>query len=544
MPACNGPAATWPDRPRGAGMTPRLRNLPLALALLALLALPAKADSFDRTLEGGWYLWDPYQYVQEEGGIAFLTGLDVELMRAIANEAGYRIEQHPVPWRQHVEDLRTGVRDIASGATRTAQRERFATFSKPYREETNVLYLPASKASGYAFGNVGEMLRIFEADKFRLGIVAGYAYADPKINAFIADPAHAPLLAPAANDRENFIKLMDGRIDGFLADQLVGATTAWRGGWISEVAALPLGNPVPIHLMFSKASVPDETVAAFNAAIDHIVGTGIRRSIFQTYLFPLMIEQTLDTRWFLLLDIVGTIAFAVSGVLIASREGYSFVGALVLAALPAVGGGTVRDLLLDRDPIGVMRTPLYLVLVLATVLAGLVVTWALARLRQPEPPAWLARTLDLVTWQDMHRSLLAISDALGLAAFTVIGVAVTVGTDAQPLWLWGPIMAMVTGAGGGILRDIVRQRGDIAVLKTEFYAEVALAWGLVLSVYLLWHIPSFRPNELLPVVVVVVAGAFVARMAAVHFRLQSPLFSRLATRDAAPSVTRQTRDPS
>jgi len=145
----------------------------------------------------------------------------------------------------------------------------------------------------------------------------------------------------------------------------------------------------------------------------------------------------------------------------------------------------------------------------------------------------------------MHRSLLAISDAIGLATFTVIGVAVTVGTDARPLWLWGPIMAMVTGAGGGILRDIVRQRGDIAILKTEFYAEVALTWGLVLSVYLLWHMPEFGPNELLPAVVVVVTGGFLTRMAAVHFRLQSPLFSRLATRDgAAPITLLQTKEPS
>lgn len=149
--------------------------------------------------------------------------------------------------------------------------------------------------------------------------------------------------------------------------------------------------------MFSKASVAHATVAAFDAAIDHVIESGTRRSIFQSYLFPGLIEQTLDMRWFLHLDIVGTIAFAVSGVLIASREGYSFVGAIILAALPAVGGGTVRDILLDRHPIGMMQTPLYLILVLVTVLAGLVVTWGLARLRQPDAPAWLARSLDLVT---------------------------------------------------------------------------------------------------------------------------------------------------
>ncbi len=292
MPASDAPP---PARTRIAIVRWWCRSL--ALVLLVLLVVPAKADTFDRTLKGGWYLWDPYQYLQNKGGNEILTGLDVELMRAIASEAGYRVEQTAVPWRQHIEDLRTGARDIASGATRTPQRAQFAAFSKPYREETNVLYLPAIAASTFAFEAVPETLERFEADTFRLGVIAGYAYADPRINAFIADPVHAPLLVPAANDRENFVNLMAGRIDGFLADRLVGATTAWRGGWSSDVAALPVGDPVPIHLMFSKASVPDAAVAAFNAAIDHVIDSGARRSIFQSYLFPVLIEQTLDTRW-------------------------------------------------------------------------------------------------------------------------------------------------------------------------------------------------------------------------------------------------------
>jgi polar amino acid transport system substrate-binding protein len=97
----------------------------------------------------------------------------------------------------------------------------------------------------------------------------------------------------------------------------------------------------------------------------------------------------------------------------------------------------------------------------------------------------------------------------------------------DPLWLWGPILAMLTGAGGGILRDIVRQAGTIASLKTELYAEVALLWGLVLSGYLLWRIPDLDPDELVPVIVAVVVGAFVTRMAAVLFRIKSPLFIQM-----------------
>ena len=512
----------------------------LGVLLLLLLVAPAThADEHNRILKGGWYLWDPYQYLDDKNGVGLLTGLDIELTRAIAKEAGYQVQQPAVSWQQHIEDLRTGARDIASGATFTGAREQFATFSKPYRDETNVLYLPVGDSSTYLFDNVDDMLRTFKAQGFRLGVVAGYAYVHPWINAFIADPENATQVVPVANDYENFVNLMEGQIDGFITDKLVGATTAWRGGWRGQAEPHPLEISVPIHFMFSKASVSDETVAAFNAAIDQVVEDGAYDRIFAHYLFPVMVAQILDTRWFLILDVIGTIAFAISGVLIASRKGYSFVGAFVLSALPAVGGGTLRDLLVDRHPIAVASTPLYLVLVLATVLIGFLIIGGMARLRRSVASERLEGAVEVVTWQGIHLKALAIFDAIGLATFTVIGVAVAVGTQASPLWLWGPILAMVTGAGGGIVRDIVCQRGDIPFLRTEVYAEVALFWGFLFSIYLLWRIPEIHPEELLLAVVVVVVGGFATRMAAVHFGLRNPLFPRIES--ATPSSETKSR---
>ena len=124
----------------------------------------------------------------------------------------------------------------------------------------------------------------------------------------------------------------------------------------------------------------------------------------------------------------------------------------------------------------------------------------------------------------MFRNLHEFSDAIGMSVFTVSGVAVAVTVDATPLWLWGPILAMLTAAGGGILRDIVRQSGSVSSLKSEFYAEVPLIWGFLLSVFLLTRPTQLVPEQVGLAIICTVIGAFVTRITVVVFGLRSPPF--------------------
>ena len=90
------------------------------------------------------------------------------------------------------------------------------------------------------------------------------------------------------------------------------------------------------------------------------------RRIAAYYALPVLINQSLDSDWFRALVVMGTIAFALSGVVLAATGQYSLFGALILATLPALGGGIIRDLLLQRDPIGVVRSPEALLIVFST----------------------------------------------------------------------------------------------------------------------------------------------------------------------------------
>jgi polar amino acid transport system substrate-binding protein len=115
-----------------------------------------------------------------------------------------------------------------------------------------------------------------------------------------------------------------------------------------------------------------------------------------------------------------------------------------------------------------------------------------------------------------------LTDAIGLAAFTVTGVVVAVRFGAEPLLLWGPICAALSAAGGGILRDMLRADSDNPALHASLYAEICLIWGLMLSLIVEWLGRVEQPQLLRTAVVVTVIGAFITRIAVVLRHVQSP----------------------
>jgi polar amino acid transport system substrate-binding protein len=224
---------------------------------------------------------------------------------------------------------------------------------------------------------------------------------------------------------------------------------------------------------------------------------------------PALINQTLDSEWFRFLFFIGTVAFALSGVVCAYAGRYTLFGALILASLPAVGGGVVRDLLLQRNPLGIVRTPEALLTVFGTVMAGMVVIRFMSRV----PSDLLSKYLQ--SRPRLGAQLIEVFDAIGLAAFTVVGVVVVLDTSAQPLWLWGPIAAVLTSSFGGLMRDLFRQDRVIANLRGELYPEIAVVWGLALAIFLEWEGGRLNPDEIRLGVIVTILGAFLSRIAAI-----------------------------
>jgi polar amino acid transport system substrate-binding protein len=478
-------------------------------------------------LRAGWYRWDPYQYQTTKNEITRLTGLDVELLRAIFTNMGYSLSFDEVSWKQHQVDVSNGVRDIAAGAFFSEARSQYAYYSDAYRTEKDVIYVRTADARRYDFTSPTQWINLLQTQNIRLGVIDGFFYGTEMMS-FIEDPANASRVVRALNDDENFVNLLNKKVDAIAIDELVGETLIWRHDWSQAVRQI--GTPIfsgGIHVIFSKATTTPEMVASFNQSLKQLRESGQYTYIVYEYLLPVLLGVTAGQRWFFAVDVIGTIAFALSGVLLARQGKYSLFGALVLAATPSVGGGIIRDVLLQRDTVSVLNSPVYLMLIFGTVIIFYTI-FRLQRFWQTSRVANSGAGADdeLLIGHLSKNAAVAFFDAVGLAAFTVIGVIVAVDANIQPLWLWGPILAALTGAGGGILRDVIRADVDNPGLKGSFYAEVAVIWGLILSLGLSWYagIQDYHPEHITALVVFVLFGALTTRMVVFHYKIRSPMF--------------------
>lgn len=149
-------------------------------------------------------------------------------------------------------------------------------------------------------------------------------------------------------------------------------------------------------------------------------------------------------------DYFGTFVFAITGGLAAAQKRLDLGGFFLLAFVTGVGGGTMRDVILDRGGAFWAREPLYIVVCLA----GAVLTFL-----------WGARVERL-------RTALVWADAVGLAVFAVIGAGIAIQGGFRPLT--AILMGALTATGGGVIRDIIRNELPI-ILHREIYISAAFA---------------------------------------------------------------------
>lgn len=492
-----------------------MRSLFLCLLIISSTVLSFQDGDHDTLLLNGWYPWEPYQYVEKgEDGIYKLSGLDAELIKAWSAEARQKVQYEPVDWITHQENLKDGTRHFAGGATISDALAPYVYYSKPYRYESNALFTLKKSKRILHFSTIKELIKKIKESDFRLGVVEGFTYVDKDLDAFIKNPDNKRYIIFSKSDEENLKRLLEEKIDGFVADRLSGATNIWRTKNTSKIAEQDLGIRVPIHLAFSRKSTTPETVKIFDDALQEIKDNGTYDDLFAKYLHPLILLQTLDSQWFFILEIIGTIAFAISGLILAYRDRATLFGALIYAMLPSTGGGILRDVIVGRDPISLMLSPIYMYIVLVTVLIG----FFLIKLIASKSGISHQKRLNMLG------PIFVISDAIGLSCFTVLGVMVAFLAKLSPLWMWGAFLAFLTGAGGGILRDLVSKSKSVFSLHGEIYPEIAIVWGAVLSIYLVVDAHMVNPDRIFYAVLTTCLGAFLSRMAIYHFKIPNIRF--------------------
>ena len=189
-------------------------------------------------------------------------------------------------------------------------------------------------------------------------------------------------------------------------------------------------------------------------------------------------------------DYLGTLAFAISGIRLAAGKGLDWFGAYVVGFVTAVGGGTIRDILLDIKPFWLIQ-PSYLIITGLGLLFTIVFRRQVVRLNHS----------------------LFFFDAIGLGLFVVVGVAKSYAAE-FPWWV-AVIMGTITGSFGGLLRDVLINETPL-IFRTDFYASACVLGSVI---YVLMGHYSSLPIEWVQFISAVSVLVFSVLAVVLHIQL-------------------------
>ncbi len=192
-----------------------------------------------------------------------------------------------------------------------------------------------------------------------------------------------------------------------------------------------------------------------------------------------------------LIDYTGTFAFAISGIRLASAKKFDWFGAYVVGLVTAIGGGTLRDLLLDVTPFWMLQ-PSYLIVTALALVFVILLGKLVIRLN----------------------NTFFIFDAIGLGLFVVVGIEKSLAAG-FPFWV-AILMGMITGSAGGIIRDIFINEEPL-IFRKDIYALSCLLGGVVFYICTKMYFAPFI------IQIVSAVSVIIARILAVKYHISLPI---------------------
>lgn len=195
--------------------------------------------------------------------------------------------------------------------------------------------------------------------------------------------------------------------------------------------------------------------------------------------------------FYLVMDIMGTVAFAISGVLVAMEKKLDLFGVLIIAFVTAIGGGTLRDFLIGNTPVGWMTTPVYILTITITVIVAILFVKQLRHFRKS----------------------LFLFDTIGIGLYTMVGVEKGVNAGLSPIMCI--ILGTITASFGGVIRDILCNEIPV-IFRKEVYATVCILGGIIYFVLIQFPLnPAYA-------YVAAILSIILLRLLAVRFKISLP----------------------
>ncbi|RMB64021.1 trimeric intracellular cation channel family protein [Dokdonia sinensis] len=192
-----------------------------------------------------------------------------------------------------------------------------------------------------------------------------------------------------------------------------------------------------------------------------------------------------------IIDILGTISFAISGVLTAMNKRMDVFGILIIAAVTSVGGGTLRDVLIGKTPVTWMLNMTFIYVILGATIAAIVFRPQLKYVRKS----------------------LFLFDTIGIGLYTTAGVQIGLAADLHPIICI--LLGTMSACFGGVLRDILCNEIPV-IFRKEIYATACILGGVVYLILYRFDVDTSLTT--------IIAGSVVitVRLLAVHFKLSLP----------------------
>jgi len=196
--------------------------------------------------------------------------------------------------------------------------------------------------------------------------------------------------------------------------------------------------------------------------------------------------------FYFVIDILGVIAFAISGVLVAMDKKLDLFGVFIIAFVTGVGGGTLRDLLIGNTPVLWMQQPIYIYTVIATVIFSIVFRDKLKYLR----------------------TSLFLFDTIGIGLYTMVGIEKGLNIGLLPIMCIS--LGTITACFGGVIRDILCNEIPVIFRRKEIYATACIAGGV--SYFLIRKLPLDNAYAYVAAILIIIG----IRILAVKFKIALP----------------------
>lgn len=229
----------------------------------------------------GWSSWHPFSFRDEQQQ---LQGLDIDLLEAIFNRAGFHANYSEMPWARVLRELEFGTIQLTMSANQTAERDLYARFTLPYRNEETVLLIRRQDKGRWQ--EVTQLSDLLSRPDFTIGLLRDFDYGTD-FRTFMQSPQMQQRLLVRLKMEPLIKLLLAGRIQGVVIDPMGLQQLNLAGIPLDQLTTLLDIQQTPVHLMLSRRTTTPQQLQRLDEAIRALLQSPEYGQILARYRYPL-----------------------------------------------------------------------------------------------------------------------------------------------------------------------------------------------------------------------------------------------------------------